>query len=389
MSVILKRLEKTLNISVNSGQSFLDAVKQSAFMSKADLVVQHAKINIEYSVLCSQIAYEWFNSTDIKKREEQIKDALATAALLEMIYRDYLDVPEEVDRLQKEQALMRAWLKKETINKNTTTNTLYVSKWIRENTSAINLPRLIAVRARRLLMAIAPLTDATSAYHQSMQAIDQYAAPFFSHFSWLIFIPRIADHLLMIVKHTVEHDGMTEGEKALGWQTRFMIQLKARWPDLSNDLPWMIANVLSCFVLVGPLLPYNTILSICMQFYEIVQVFCIYYASIDNLQQQRDDYISARDQETKDSDAYNTLNDYIKHLKKRLDYDANRLWIPIINASALLLALILAAPIFAPGYAVVGAILAVSSSFGAMYAKTCVESQMPPGNLLQLLSPVV
>lgn len=387
MSVIFKRLERSLNAPPQSGHSFFDYIKTPSFTSKTELVIQHAKINIEYSVLCSKIACEWPSQTaDVKK--QMIEDALQTAQLLEIIYRDYLDVPREVDRLKKEQMLMRAWLNRESLLQHEDANTLYVSKWIRENTSYVNLPRLFAVRTRRLLMAIVPLTNAASAYHQSMQAIDQYAAPFFLHLAWLYFIPRITDNLVMILKHTIEHDGMTDEEKALGWQTRLWIQLQTRWPDLSNDLPWMIANCFSCFVLVGPLLPYNSILSICMQFYEIAQSYCIYHVEMNHLQQQRADYINARDENPEDSEEYRALDAYIQHLNKRIDYEGDRLFIPVINTTVLLLAIILAAPIFAPGYAVAGGVIAVMSTVGAHAAKKYVESEKPPSHLFQLLDPL-
>ncbi len=383
MSVILKRLGRSLNVLLEPEQSFAAQIRARTPAANTELVVQHAKINIEYSVLCSKIACEWSSNT--LEFREQMEEALQTAELLEMIYRDYMDVPRESDRLQKEQALMRAWLNREGVTRQTEANQLYVSKWIRENTAFVNLPRLFTVRARRLLMAIAPLTEAASPYRQSMQAIDQYAAPFLSHLAWLYFIPRITDHLVMIVKHTIEHDGMTDEEKALGWQTRLKLQLQARWPDLSNDLPWMIANCVSCFVLVGPLLPYSIILSICMQFYEIIQVICLYVLETNNLHQQRDDYISARNENPADSEEYRTVDAYIEHLNRRIDYETDRLWIPIINATVLLLAIILAAPIFAPGYAVAGGVIAVSSTIGAYAARKYVESEKPPANLFQLL----
>lgn len=385
MSVILKRLVKTLSIQLKSDQSVFDQIKNHLASSAPELVILHAQINIEYSILCSKIAYE-YSSPPAQQLKTQIEEALQIAELLEMIYRDYLDVPREIERLNKEQRLMSAYLSDERRNLQAETQTLYVSKWVRDQSSYINLPRLFAVRARRVLMAIVPLTDTASYYHQSMQAIDQYAAPFFSHLAWLYFIPRIANHLVMIIKHTFEHGGMTVQEKALGWPTRLKIQLQARWPDLSNDLPWMIANSVSCFVLIGPLLPYNIILSICMQFYEIAQATCQYYIELNHLYQQRDDYISMRDLNLKDTEEYRTIDTYIVHLNKRIDYETNRLLIPIVNTTVLLLAIILAAPVFTPGYAVAGGVIAVTSTIGAYAAKKYVESERPPGNLFQLLN---
>lgn len=383
MSVILKRLARSLNLSIGPEQSFASVLNTRPFASNTDLVIQHARINIEYSVLCSKIACEWSSQSPMLK--QQMNEALETAELLEMIYRDYLDVPREISRLQKEQQLMRAWLNNDGMARHQEANTLYVSKWIRDQTVYLNLPRLFAVRARRLLMAIVPLTTANSAYHQSMQTFDRYAAPFFSHLAWLYFIPRITNHLVMILKHTIEHDGMTDEEKALGWQTRLWVQLQGRWPDLSNDLPWLIANSFSCFVLVGPLLPYNIILSICMQFFEIAQSFSIYVVEMNYLYQQRAEYINARDDYTEDSEDYQQLDAYIEHLNKRIDYESHRLLISVVNTSILLLAIILAAPIFAPGYAVAGGVIAVSSTIGTYAARQYVDSEKPQSNLFQLL----
>lgn len=387
MSVIFNRLERSLNLSLRPGESLTEHFRNRTPELNAELVIQHAQINIEYAVLCSQITCEWSNNHTPAFRQN-VEHALETAGLLEIIYDDYLDLPREVERLRKEQRFMRAWLNRENIDTTHHSDQSYIEEDIHKLTVKINLPRLFLLRTKRLLMAIVPLTATNSSYYRTMKAVDPYLAPLFSHVAWCIFIPRIACHLFLILKHTIEHDGMSNEEKAMGVANRLSVQLMARWVDLTNDIPWLMANCVSCFLLVGPLLPYNIVLSIAMQFYEIAQSMLIYLVELHHLHEQQKHYINARDAQPAGSEAYLKFNNYLVHLGKRIDYESARLFIPVVNTTILLLAIVLAAPIFTPACAVAGGAIAVSSTIGTWFVKNYyVESPStkPPNHLFQLL----
>lgn len=388
MSAISKRLAESFEIYFPEDESqetlttYINALSSS---SRAKLVSHHAQINIEYSILCSKIAIELEQNGPINLNA-QIQEALNTAQLLEIVYRDYLNVPREIDRLRQEQNALRAWLGSAQ-DEISLASSSYLSKKIRETTANINLSRLFAVRLKRLLVAIAKVSDQGSVFRESILNFDaNYAAPFFSHLAWLYFLPRIATNLAMIVKHTIPFEGMSEAEKNLGWQNRFFIQLNIRWPDLSNDIPWCIANFLSCFLLVGDLLTYGIIFSVIMQVYEVAQASMIYYVELKNLHQQRAEYQKLLDLALPESDDYHQFTAFLLHLDQRIDYETWRLWIPVVNTSILLLAVVISTPIFAPGFAVAGALLAVSTTIGSYEARKHHENNKPASHLFQLLN---
>lgn len=392
MSTILHRLNHSFSLPIKTGHTTQDikhSIRTLSHEKRTQLILQHAKINLEYNVLCSKIASEFAsNPADL---QEQIAAALKTAELLEIIYRDYLVVPREINRLKEEQRALRQWLDlKPSIarSKKKSAEETYTSETIRGGTGLVNLPRLFTVRLRRLLVAISVMTSATSDYHQTVSNIDSYLGPALSTIAWLYFIPRIADNLAMMMKHTISHPWMSEEEKELGWQTRLRIQFNARWQELSNDIPWMIGNTLGCFVFVGTLLPYAIVLALVMQCYEVIQSYIIYQTEIDNLEEQRQEYQTLLYRSIPGSEENKQIAAYLQHLEKRIEYEKKRVWLPLRTALILMLAISLAAPIFSPVFAVLGGIIAVLVTIHGYRARKALEKQKPSGNqLFGLLNP--
>ncbi len=388
MSIILKRLERSFAVFLQPHQSketIASYIHSLSSEARAELIAHHAQLNIEYNTLCSKIAISLEVNPNIFELREQMVDALKTAELLDIIYRDYLDSPIDTNRLQREQQAIRQWLYLEQSDAIVAVNKTYFEQWIRDNTNYFNFHRLFAVRFRKLILAITPFIYSDSIYNETIQPIDQYASLLLTNIACFYFLPRLVDNLAMIIKHTVEYDTMSEEEKALGWQTRLSIQLRARWVDLSNDIPWLIDNIISMFVLVGPLLPYKIVYSICMQLCDITQACTQRAIEIDSLYHQRDEYIKCRDDFDSETNEYHQLNSFIEHFDKLIEYENQRLLIPIINTSILLLALILATPILAPGCAVAGGIIAVLATFGSYLTKQHIEAQKPPNRLFDSL----
>jgi hypothetical protein len=388
MSILLKRIEQSFGLVISGSLDHAQIavnIWELPKQSRTDLVRHYAQINIEYNVLCSQIAIELTAGESATKLRTQIEEALRIAELLETLYKSYLDIPRELHRVQKEQRLLRLWLALSPKQIDTALSPVYTSKLIRESTSNLNLYRLFSVRLRRLLMAITPLTNTTSTYYRSMKQVDKFAGPFFSHLAWLYFIPRISINLAMCFKHTFEHNDMSNEEKGIDWTTRLKIQLFARWPDLLNDIPWLIANAVSCFLFIGAYAPYGIVLSICMQFYEVAQAVGQHYIEIQHLQEQCAEYANLRDACEKNSEEYKNFDTFIKHFEQRIDYESKRLLIPIVNASVLLVAIIFAAPVFSPGFAVAGGVIAVLITIISYLAKKELEKHKPASNLFQLI----
>lgn len=389
MSFIINRIEKSFNVSIPYTDTITDEViKKMDPKDRADLIKHHAQLNVEYTVLCSKITQE-FKSNQHAEFKEKIEEALRIAELLEIIYSSYLNIPREYERLQQEKIIFNSWLTQEA-RKNSLPaqkSRIYSSKAIREKTSDYNFYRFLVVRARRLLLTIAPVTHPLSSYRHVIAEGDKFIGPFFAKVTLFYFIPRLSNNLFMTLKHTISNPYMSEQEKILRWQTRFYIQLKARWPDVSNDIPWMIANSVSYFVLTGALAPYGIILSISMQLYDVLQTSIQYYIKI--IKQLRPQLETYRQLLTKitnsNSPEYQQLKSYIDHFEQYIKYETNRLIVSLINVSALLIAIILAAPLFAfsPAFAIAGGALAVATTITSFIVQKNLPKQQ--NNLHNLL----
>ena len=391
MSTVLRRLEQSFQLSIGTQQS-KEAIALSiknvlSNEARAQLILHHAKINFEYNVLCSKIALEFESTTDVYKLHEQMQEALRLAELLEIIYRDYLEVPREIARLRREQRLIRQWLGLAPAPSEIKEPKRYASEAIRSETGNINLYRLFSVRLRRFLVAISAVANSSSSYRDVMNGVDSYVGPFLNRLACVYFIPRIANNLAMMIKHTIRHPWMSDEEKNLDWQTRFRIQFNSRWQDLSNDLPWMAVNVVGWVVLTGSLLPWGIVLSIAIQIYEVIQTCALYLVDQHNLKLQRDEYEQLLLNAAPGSEEHQQITDYIKHLDERIDYEEKRLWLPIRNALVLLIAISLVAPIFSPWCAVLGGVIAVLITIKGYIDRTELEKTKPAGNLFDLLKP--
>jgi biopolymer transport protein ExbB/TolQ len=392
MHIILKRLTDSFALSIaisDSHQDIAQKITNLSAIKRAALVNHHTKINVEYAILCSKIASQYTTQSHSNACRAELEAALKINQLLMVLNQTYLSVPREVQRLQKEEQRLQQWLSPDLQENQQIPTNSYASQSIREWTATVNLPRLFSVRLRRLLVAIARVQQESSSYRQYMLEMDtQYFGPFFSHLAWLYFIPRVANNLAMIVKHTISNPFMHPEESALSWQTRLKTQLQARWPDLSNDVPWLIANFLTCFVLVGELLPWAILLGVCMQFYEIAQAATVCYMELHHLDELHEDYLKLLTKTSMESPEHQPYLDFISHLTKRYAHEKRRLRIPVVNTSILLIAIILAVPIFPAAYAVIGGIIAVLATIWAYTARKQLEKhpEKPVNDLFQRLT---
>lgn len=392
MSIILRRLVTSFSLSLHEVDTEVnttarkDTESRISWLKDSDrnnLVLHHSEINLEYVVLSSIIAKEFekdlinLRNAQPERREilkKQLEILLKTATLLEIIYCDYLCEPGEVAQLKKQQDILRHWLNflnMDAVEDNLDSQTInavednwYTSQRCFKLTICSNFGRLVINRLLRLLRAIALFTNELSFYSCSIKQIDQYAIPIFTHAAWIIFIPRIAVNLTMMLKHATRYYWMSADEKQLNGLTHLRIQWNMRWPDISNDLPWLIANLTSAFVLTGSLAPYAIILSISMQFYEIALALAQWYFETKHLREQLEIYQGLPDSNDKERS--------IEELEQRLDYDDKRLWIPVWNTSALLVAIILTAPALAatsPFLPLFGGCIAVTTTFASRHKR--------------------
>lgn len=387
MDMILDRLYQSfgvqledLDLSVfpeNTIQQYL-ATLDSNLLS--NLVRHHAQLSLEYTLYCSYIAKAWAKNQDAQQLENTLNVALKKAMFLEIVYDHYLNMPHEVHRLRLDRKALHHHL--ERIKIESPLEIKDIRKKIHDTTPKLNLLRLILLRLKRLLMATVLLVDKNTSFYGAMQSFDRYATPAFSSLACFFFIPRIADNLAMIIEHTFYPT--TPEAKRLGYAIRFNIQLYKRWPDLTNDLPWFVANVVSYFYLVGPLACYSPLLSISMQLYEIAQASAQWHYELKYLRQQRESYLNLIPK----NDQGMNFKDYIKELSDRITFEDQRLWIPVWNTTVLLVAIILASPLLAfnPLFAVAGGLLSVSTTVCSYRVREALKKTNPTVSLFPLVN---
>ena len=239
------------------------------------ILSEYLDLIYEYNVLRASIAQN-------KQDQEKIKIALKMAALFTELHENYLNVPREASRFRHEQREYEKLLNYQKLSDPLHKDLLF-SPWVRNKTRTISPARLLVSRSRRLIIMMNVLFKQFTAYCQLVNLMEQYSAPFFMHQSWAWFLPRLSMDLFLIAKHTAYCPlWLSNGEQQLTASTRFNAQLAYRWRNLSNDIPWLIAGLATCFFLTGPLLPMVAYLSLAMQCYDLVVFGCLipYFESL-------------------------------------------------------------------------------------------------------------
>lgn len=361
------------------------------------LIKKHQLLTLEYNVLCTQLTHDMFRD----KRNEaelvrQIATALMMAELLTYMYRDYLNVPREVLRLQKEQKEYRNLLAQVGYQFAEDIPELddepdWFSQLIRMGTVSANQLRLISLRGKKVLNTLVPLAQTMSSYGSAIGSIDKVANPFFSYLSWIFFIPRFSVNMFLMGKHLIPGSWMSEEEKSLGFWRRLRAQGQRRWFELGNDSLWIIAGALGCFLLVGGLAPIGMYMNVAYYLYDVVLAAIRFHQEISRLKGLQAEYramiMAERLKESKDWGKIQELETFERHLQARYNFEQKRLMISVVNTTALLLALVLCLPMMLtihPVIPLIGAILILAITIATYYAVQELEKQRPKGNIASL-----
>ncbi|WP_133130689.1 hypothetical protein [Legionella yabuuchiae] len=330
-------------------------------------------LSLEYNLICTQLAHDFIQGKAKPAICAQVEVALALAELLEILNRDYLDVPREIMRLQQEQKLFKEFLVQHGYQ--FPTPSLHVSlnpgwnidRRTHNTTVELNWLRLMTIRIRRLLVVIAPMTAELSTYRRWVVQFDRFLNPFLLHLAWLFFTPRLLVNLTMMLKHVIPGHWMSDQEKALGWEARLLAEWKKRWFELGNDTLWLISGIINCFILTGALAPFAIYVSVALQGFDVMLAcmrmihessrFNRLYKHYETL--LKDDKLSYEQREE--------ITTYLRHLQQKMSHEQQRLWLGIINTSVLLGAIILAIPLFGlnPLIPLIGAAIAVSMTIAS------------------------
>lgn len=351
--------------------------KDPHFFSK--LVENHNLLSVEYSVYCAQLVRDLHSGKTQAELNRQLIRVLIMAQLLEHIYRYYLNVHRELATLHREQNIYRALLGLPDQQSEDDTPAGGYIKTVREITIATNWFRLLALRLRRLFITVSPLLDKYEHYGRVINIIDKYALPALLHISWLFFAPRLVSNLFLLMKHLIPGSWMSEQEKSLSWSVRFRGQIQRRWFEFGNDGPWVAFGIVNCFVLTGALaMPVGIYVGFAMQVYDAALAIIRAYVELGRLSKLKERYNKLSNEPSSFAEK-KQLASFLENLEKRMAYEKKRLYVQVINTTAIALAGSLALSLFAfnPMLAVIGAALSVLTTFTIYIAVKWIEGQKP------------
>ncbi|WP_133139851.1 hypothetical protein [Legionella genomosp. 1] len=356
------------------------------------LVEEHLALTLEYSILCTQLAREFMLRPDSPEFTKQLEAALIYAELLEYLFRNYINVPREVLRLRKEQAVYRYYLEKrgyyfepQPVDLELKADTF--TQKMRNDTAWVNPFRLIFIRSKRLLNALVPVLSQIDQYAKAMATVDKVLNPALAYLGWIFFAPRLFSNLFLLFKHSVPAF-MTEQEKNLGFWFRFLAQLKRRYFEIGNDVIWFTAGVLNCFVFVGPLAPIGVYFSLACFIYDIIWAGIRAGIEIHRFNQLKAKYAEMAD-EIKDDDSryeeYQALLRHQKILDFRIEIETRRVLTTIATTAGVCLGFILMLPFFManPVIPLIGAMIFLSATVAGFLATRYFE-ELRPQDQLQL-----
>ena len=342
-------------------------------------VKNHQLLNIEYSAHCSKLARD-LATKNIDQLEEQIKEALMLAEILEIIYRDYLIVPREAARLGRDKLVYKQLLasKYEFQGSNLPVNaSASLSNDVRLQTLPANIIRHMFARSKRLMILAIPLVNDGNKYSSWIKHLDSYVQPFFAYAAWMFFVPRISVNLFLTGKHLLPGYWMSEKEKSLGWQTRLNAQMERRWLELGNDIPALIVTSLSCFVLIGSLAPIaNTVATISL-LYDVVLSLERARVETNRMNQLKAQYNQNLNSGNLSPHEAAETKDYLKHLENRWSFDKKRIAIMTTCNTILSIAFILSLPTFPPLLAIVAGAIAILTTVALFTAIKLIDKYKP------------
>jgi len=345
-------------------------------------ILRHSLLTLEYSVLCTQLMHDYQQGMDEEHFTNHLVCALMMAEYLTYLYRFYLNVPREVERLQTEQKVYRSLLEKRG----------YVfsaldfveieadsfSQRVRSLTIMFNVPRLFSGRIKRVLEMSAPFVRHMDTYSHFIKDLNKVAKPFFGYMAWIFFLPRLLVNLFLLLKHLIPGSWwMDEKEIKLGWLYRLQAQLQRRWFELANDSVWLVAGLLACFVWTGPLAVIGVYINAVLYVYDVGTAAVRAAIEINRLKKLAEEYELMYHNANEDD--RKQIANFQKHLARRIAYEQKKLLLSVINTSVLAIAIMTTLPFAAvnPLIPLIGAVALVLITILAFAALKWLESQKP------------
>lgn len=395
LNLIEQLLEDKSEASCYSRVNFLinKSEKNEEFFKQ--LLPSYQIIHLEYSVLCTQIirgaANEKINDEQLV---QQAIDALMLAQVLIHLYKDYLAVPREVERLIKDKELFIKLLeiKIDSSFQNVLLPDDTRIPLIREVTRHANMPRLLLVRLKGALKIGA---DSLQSFERSGHFIKwlnkhfNNHTPVFSYMAWTFFIPRLGTNLFILSKHTISNRWMSEQERSLDWSLRLKLHFQRRWFDVANDIAAMSIGLANCFLFAGIA---SSIFYMTLVLYTYDIVLAVLRAAIEinhlnNLHKETEKLFGEKQIEGAPSKELAKIESFLQSLNERIDYETKRLRVAVVSTNILLIALLLTAPtaaLISPLIPIVGGLALILTTLVAFVALNLIEKQKPQDNIQQL-----
>lgn len=372
----------------------LEALSQNNPTFYNKIIRANPELIIEYGLLRQQLKKTLDNpgTRSIQQVTDQLTAALMMAELLEYLHDYYLITPAEVIRFRAHQKLYkkllsernvyvfppREFLPQPLIDPTTITN------FIREKTGMSNWLRQLIARYVRFLSVLAFTVVNTSSYNAFIQHMNKFTGPFFSYLSWCFFIPRLTANLVMIIGYTLPHSALTPQQKSLDLNVRLLGQLQGRWFEVGNDLVWLLAGILNCFFLIGPLAPIALYVTIGAFAFDVFNSGLRAVIELGRLYRLKQDY-TERLIQTDDLQQRRDIEEHLEFLDQRLEFEAWRAGLHFAGTMFTVSAMFLAIPALAinPVVPLIGAIVMVLLVVALYKISQDLESQRPNDTLEQ------
>ncbi len=373
--------------------TFIGAMSEDNPAFFEPLMLNHRLLMMQYHALRDEISDELSK----KDRNEpllikQVQAALAVAELLECIQQpDAMDTWQALSPLRNDQQSYRQWLEARQFKFSdapdltrgiSTGDYWFQTKPIREHYDWVNFIRLSVVRMRRAFLLLAVVLNDPNNYGFWLSSIEQYTGPFFAYVAWVFFSPRLVTNLAIMGRHV-----FFPGDKEAGsWWDRLQVQLSRRGNEVANDVAWLVNGIMTCFILVGPLLPAAIYLAVMMQCYDFMMAGVRAMHEIACLRDLEMDYLDMRAAAVKRGDRaeWKEIDRYLVHLRQRMVQNEKLLYLGVFNFGVLCFAMALSLPFIAaisPIIPLVGAFMAIAVTFYNFYQREALRGSIPPNQL--------
>ncbi len=362
----------------------------SELLGKADtaffktVIKYHPSLLLDYSIRSASLKESLAQETpDLNKLISQLRAVLIRAELLVHLSDHYFKTALDTARFQREADSCRVHLIQRGYSIPTKISTEVqqpsFTKKVRDNTAKWNFPRNAGGRFRRLMLATTPLMTDFKAYCNAIAKTDDVVGPSLTYLSWIFFTPRLLTNLWVLAKHVPPHPWMTDKEEAVGASIRLEAQLKRRWFELCNDIPWITLGLLSCFVLTGVQISIALYATIALLAYDWILIIIRADIEFARLGELKKYHQGRADDHTLSLEERALATQHIRHTEQRIIYEQKRFMIQFSNTLLLLLASSLALPVLGlnPIFLIIAAAGALVGMISCFIALQQLEKQKP------------